>query len=65
MSKVTPLVVVGGWLAQMQAADQIQPQNLGSGDSDGTKFLRDDGVWSAPPVAATTKQHVSYLYGGL
>jgi len=31
---------------------QIAPAHLGSGAPDGTKFLRDDGVWTAPTAEA-------------
>lgn len=31
--------------------ETIHPSNLGSGTTDGTKYLRDDGVWSNVPTA--------------
>jgi len=41
---VTGVLVVTG---------RVTPASLGSGTRDGTKFLRDDGVWTPLPVAPT------------
>jgi hypothetical protein len=45
-------------------ADALVPQDqLGAGVQDGTKFLRDDGTWSAPTASVTDPNPQSYTPG--
>lgn len=48
MSAAKPLKNSGGSAAEMGSGDVIPPENLATGTPDGTKFLRDDGVWATP-----------------
>lgn len=69
MAKVLPTAIINNLLSQVSVTDQLHPQTLGSGGSDGTKYLRDDGVWTAlaivPSAGPGQPQQLSYLYGGL
>lgn len=41
------LIVEDGLLKEIAVGDTVDPQYLGSGTRDGSKFLRDDGTWQA------------------
>jgi hypothetical protein len=45
MAQRTPLQLLSGLVAKFTSSDTIDPVNLATGTPDGTKFLRDDGVW--------------------
>jgi hypothetical protein len=45
MAQRTPLQLLSGLVAKFTSSDTVDPVNLGTLTPDGTKFLRDDGVW--------------------
>jgi|GEM_PF-3040277 len=49
MPQRKPLVQNSGRLEEMGGTDTISPALLGTGTRDGTKFLRDDGVYAVVP----------------
>jgi hypothetical protein len=48
MSVKKPIVDYSGKQSEILASDTIPISNLGTGTPDGTKFLRDDGVFATP-----------------
>lgn len=50
-----PLKYVLGKIVPFNKTETINPENLGTGTSDGTKFLRDNGVWSLIPSSSVTQ----------
>lgn len=44
-----------GEVKPLSTGDTVEPASLGTGTPDNTKFLRGDGVWTTPSVAASAE----------
>jgi hypothetical protein len=58
-----PLKYVLGKIVPFDKTETIHPENLGSGVSDGTTFLRGDGQWAT--IGSTVDNTVYILSGGV
>lgn len=57
-----PLKYVLGKIVPFGKSETIHPENLGTGVSNGTTFLRGDGQWAT--IDSTVDNTVYMLYGG-
>lgn len=53
MAQFKPIKWITGWFKQYETGDTVAPEYLGSGVRNGTKYLRDDGVWDTVLSGAT------------